>query len=114
MSAIHSLTELQRLYEKRFAGKSEYRKKFGSAGRRVLRAVDSGGCHCAGSGCGHCEFINNVRSEKRFGMDLNPDTIQQAAPGVQILAQSCRNPGHAGRFVGRRIHQQFLKSIHQT
>jgi hypothetical protein len=23
-------------------------------------------------GCGHCEFINNVRPKKRFGMDLNP------------------------------------------
>jgi hypothetical protein len=40
-------------------------------------------------GCGHWEFLNNVRSEKRFGTDLNPDTIQQAAPSVQILAQSC-------------------------
>ncbi len=27
MSAPHSLVELQRLYEKRFAGKSEYRDK---------------------------------------------------------------------------------------
>jgi SAM-dependent methyltransferase len=43
-------------------------------------------------GCGHCEFINNVRSDKRFGMDLNPDAVQQAAPGVQILAQSCSQP----------------------
>jgi SAM-dependent methyltransferase len=43
-------------------------------------------------GCGHCEFINNIRSEKRFGMDLNPDTIQHAAPGVQILAQNCSEP----------------------
>jgi SAM-dependent methyltransferase len=43
-------------------------------------------------GCGHCEFINNVRAESRFGMDLNPDTVQQAAPGVQILAQSCSEP----------------------
>ena len=25
-------------------------------------------------------------------MDLNPDTVQQAAPGVQILAQSCSQP----------------------
>ena len=94
MSAPHSPTELQRLYEKRFVGKSEYRDKVW----RVL--VDEyftrwlpAGATVLDLGCGHCEFINNlVRSEKRFGMDLNPDTVQQAAPGVQILAQSCSQP----------------------
>jgi SAM-dependent methyltransferase len=94
MSAQHSPTELQRLYEKRFAGKSEYRDKIW----RVL--VDEyftrwlpAGATVLDLGCGHCEFINNtVRSEKRLGMDLNPDTVQQAAPGVQILAQSCSQP----------------------
>jgi predicted RNA methylase len=39
-------------------------------------------------GCGHCEFIHSVGAETRFGMDLNPDAVQQAAPGVQVLAQS--------------------------
>ena len=93
MSAPHSPSELQRLYEKRFAGKSAYRDKVW----RVL--VDeyfarwlSPGADVLDLGCGHCEFINNVRSEKRFGMDLNPDTVQQAAPGVQILAQNCSQP----------------------
>ena len=93
MSAPHSPTKLQRLYEKRFAGKSEYRDKV----CRVL--VDDyfarwlpAGATVLDLGCGHCEFINNVRSEKRFGMDLNQDTVQQAAPGVQILAQSCSQP----------------------
>lgn len=38
------------------------------------------------------EFINNVRAEKRLGMDLNPDTVHQASPAVQVLAQSCSRP----------------------
>ncbi|HTU43110.1 MAG TPA: class I SAM-dependent methyltransferase [Candidatus Aquilonibacter sp.] len=90
MSAPHSPTELQRLYETRFAGKSEYRNKVW----RVL--VDeyfarwiSAQATVLDLGCGHCEFINAVHSQRRLGMDLNPDTALQAAPGVQILAQSC-------------------------
>lgn len=90
MSVPHSPAELQKLYQNRFAGMREYRELVW----RVLvdeyfaqwipaRAV------VLDLGCGHCEFINSVRAETRFGMDLNPDALQQAAPGVQILAQSC-------------------------
>jgi SAM-dependent methyltransferase len=93
MSAPHSPAELQRLYEKRFAGKSEYRDRVW----RVL--VDDyfarwlpANAAVLDLGCGHCEFINNVRSEKRFGMDLNPDTVHRAAPNVRILTQSCSQP----------------------
>jgi|SRR5579864_923580 len=90
MSAPHSPAELQRLYEKRFAGRSEYRN-------RVWRVLVEeffarwlpARATVLDLGCGHCEFINNVRSEKRFGMDLNPDSLRHAAPSVQILAQSC-------------------------
>jgi SAM-dependent methyltransferase len=93
VNAPHSTAELHKLYEKRFAGQSEYRDQVW----RVL--VDEYFARwlpaCASVldlGCGHCEFINNIRSETRFGMDLNPDTIQHAAPGVQILAQNCSEP----------------------
>jgi SAM-dependent methyltransferase len=92
MSAPHPPGELQRLYEKRFAGRCQYR----DAVWRVL--VDyfarwfPVGASVLDLGCGHCEFINNVRSEMRFGMDLNPDTVQCAAPGVRILAQNCSLP----------------------
>jgi SAM-dependent methyltransferase len=90
MSAPYSPAQLQRLYEKRFAGQRHYRNSIW----RILvdnyfsRWIPQ---HAAvlDLGCGHCEFINNVRSETRFGMDLNPDSVQQAAPGVKILSQSC-------------------------
>jgi SAM-dependent methyltransferase len=93
MSVPHSPAELQKLYEKRFAGMREYRDSVW----RVL--VDEyfvqwipARAAVLDLGCGHCEFINNVQAEVRFGMDLNPDTVQQAGPGVQILAQSCSEP----------------------
>jgi SAM-dependent methyltransferase len=93
MSAPHSPTELQKLYKNRFAGRGAYRDEIW----RVLVAdffsqwVPARGA-VLDLGCGHCEFINNVRSENRLGMDLNPDSVQHAAPGVQILTQSCSQP----------------------
>jgi len=93
MNAPHSPAELQRIYEQRFAGKHEYR----DAVWRVLvkeyfaRWIPERAA-VLDLGCGHCEFINHVEAETRFGMDLNPDAARQAAPGVQILSQSCSEP----------------------
>jgi len=93
MSAPHSPAELQRLYEKRFASSGDYRD-------RIWRALVNDyfvqwiPAHAVvlDLGCGHCEFINNVPVEKRFGMDLNPDAVGKAAPGVSILEQSSSQP----------------------
>ncbi len=86
----HTPAELQKLYETRFSGMSEYRNQVW----RVL--IDDYFSQWLAPtsavldlGCGHCEFINNVRVETRYGMDLNPDTVTKAAPGVRILSQSC-------------------------
>jgi len=93
MSTPHSPAELQSLYAKRFADKSEYRAK---VWRLLVDEYFARWLPARGAvldlGCGHCEFINNVQLEKRFGMDLNPDSVQQAAPGVHILSQSCSEP----------------------
>jgi SAM-dependent methyltransferase len=93
MSTPHSPAELQTLYEKRFAGAAEYRDL---VWRLLVKeyfsqwiAPDS---TVLDLGCGHCEFINNVRAAKRLGMDLNPDAVLRAAPGVQIIAQNCSEP----------------------
>ena len=93
MSAPHSPTELQRLYEKRFAGGGDYRDRIWRAlvNDYFVRWIPA---HATvlDLGCGHCEFINNIPVEQRFGMDLNPDAVGKAAPGVCILAQSCSQP----------------------
>jgi len=93
MSAPHSPIELQRLYEKRFAGQSAYRNKVWQilVGQYFNQWIPAG-ASVLDLGCGHCEFINNAVAEKRFGMDLNPDSQRQAAEGVQILAQDCSEP----------------------
>jgi SAM-dependent methyltransferase len=38
---------------------------------------------------GHCEFINNIRAGRRIAVDLNPDVVTRAAPGVE--AHQCRS-----------------------
>jgi SAM-dependent methyltransferase len=40
-------------------------------------------------GCGYGEFINQIRSKKKFGMDLNPDAASYLSHDVQLLEQDC-------------------------
>jgi SAM-dependent methyltransferase len=35
-------------------------------------------------GAGYCDFVNNVRAKRRIAVDLNPDTIRFAGPGVEV------------------------------
>jgi SAM-dependent methyltransferase len=37
-------------------------------------------------GAGYCEFINHIPARRRIAVDLNPDTVQLAAPGVEVLS----------------------------
>jgi SAM-dependent methyltransferase len=93
MSAPHSPAELQKLYQRRFAGLSQYRD---SVWRVLVNEYFSQwippGAAVLDLGCGHCEFINKIDSERRFGMDLNPDSREHADPGVRIISQSCSEP----------------------
>jgi SAM-dependent methyltransferase len=90
MSTPHSPVELQKIYETRFAGMRDYRD---SIWRVLVEEYFAqwipAGAAVLDLGCGHCEFINNVDAGGRFGMDLNPDAVLHAAPGVRILSQSC-------------------------
>jgi hypothetical protein len=105
MSVPHSPAELQKLYPKRFAGMREYRDLVW----RVL--VDEyfarwipDRAAVLDLGCGHCEFINSVRAETRFVMDLNqswrpPTTLREQ----QRVGSPCLEHGRLERQrVGRK------------
>ncbi len=34
---------------------------------------------------GHCEFVNNIKARRRIAVDLNPDVIHKAGPGVEAI-----------------------------
>jgi dolichol-phosphate mannosyltransferase len=44
-------------------------------------------------GAGFCEFINAARASRRIAVDLNPDTGNFAAAGVEVHAASASNLG---------------------
>jgi len=92
MSVPHAPDELRRLYEQRFAGMHEYRNQIWQILSRFFGQWIPANAAVLDLGRGHCEFINNVRAGTRFGMDLNPASVQQAAPGVKILEQNCAEP----------------------
>jgi SAM-dependent methyltransferase len=88
----HSPADLKQLYATRFEGKSAYRKQVW----RELCSFFSRWIPAEASvldlGCGHCEFINELKCGRKLGMDLNPDAARFAAAGVRILQQDCSEP----------------------
>jgi SAM-dependent methyltransferase len=90
--ATHSPDELQRLYERRFRAREDYRDRvwhvlaawFGRFVPRTSTVLDLG--------CGHGEFIRHVAAERRLAMDLNPDVERLAGHGVEVLNHDCSQP----------------------
>ena len=89
MGSAHSPSDLEQIYRNRFAGQSEYRQQVW----RVLAAYFARwipkNAAVLDLGCGYCEFINNVDAGKKYAMDLNPEVVNRAAPGIEILQQDC-------------------------
>lgn len=82
--------DLARIYAARFAGNESYRMRVW----RIL--IDSlfakwlnSKAHILDLGCGRGEFINQVRGQAHWAMDLNPETAKHLAPHVRFLNQSC-------------------------
>jgi len=83
-------TDLQRIYEARFRANLDYRRAvwrvlIADFFQRYVRPTDA----VLDLGCGYGEFINQVRCEKRFAMDLNPDMPRRVAKEVTPLLQDC-------------------------
>jgi SAM-dependent methyltransferase len=88
----HSPSDLEQIYQNRFAGKSEYRKKIWN----ILCAFFSQWIPAEATvldlGCGYCEFINAISARRKFAMDLNPGATKLAASDVTVLQQDCSLP----------------------
>ncbi len=84
-------SELQRMYQARFAGRTGYRDRVW----KVLASYFGQWVPKAGTvldlGAGHCEFINNVTARVKYAMDLNPD-VRRFAEGATVLEQDCLEP----------------------
>jgi SAM-dependent methyltransferase len=89
MSAIQQ-DEVTRVYANRFDRMSEYRLRVW----RVLVAsffqamVPETGT-VLDLGCGYGEFINTVKAGRKLGMDLNPQSKERLASGIEFFQQDC-------------------------
>lgn len=86
-------TNLSQIYEKRFTGFEEYRKKVW----KVL--VDQFFSKWINSehsildlGCGYSEFINNAKCNIRHAMDLNPKSKEFLDKNIIFHEQDCSKP----------------------
>jgi len=85
--------ELRQIYRERFAGSAEYRRRVWAVlVSKFFAKWIAPDAVVLDLGCGHCEFINQVSSARRYGMDLNPDSAGQAGPGVMVIQHDCSLP----------------------
>ncbi len=82
--------ELSELYGNRFAEADRARKVriwaalWDRVFSRWVRPEDT----VLDLGAGYCEFINAAVARRRIAVDLNPDTVRLAAPGVEVHTAS--------------------------
>ncbi|CAN5890246.1 hypothetical protein BH23PLA1_BH23PLA1_05680 [soil metagenome] len=78
--------ELGRLYAQRF--NPEEREAKARLWRTLCRSFFDQYIPTEGTvldvGAGYCDFINNIRSQRRIAVDLNPDMVAFGAEGVEV------------------------------
>jgi SAM-dependent methyltransferase len=84
--------ELQRIYDTRFVGKTEYRTRVWEVLAPFFGRWFPGNGTILDLGAGYCEFINNATAGSKYAMDLNPEIHKRAAKGVTVLQQDCSKP----------------------
>jgi len=83
-----SRDELRDTYTRRFSGQEQRRRQIWEILNRHffdkwIKPEDS----VLDLGAGYCEFINSVHAQRKFALDLNPNTALQASSDVQVISQ---------------------------
>ena len=85
--------ELSREYQLRFAGADAYRRAvWGVLTAEFFQPMIAPNQTVLDLGCGWGEFINQIQSARKFGMDLNPESGRRLADGITFLEQDCSKP----------------------
>lgn len=88
MASDATFLNLEKIYRQRFAGMDEYRiKLWGILCRDFFQAFIPQTATIVELASGHCEFINQIQAARRIALDINPDTAQYAATGVEVLLE---------------------------
>src|SRR5579859_5995597 len=86
-------SELAQVYANRFGPALEYRRRVWQVlVAQFFQKLVPEAAVVLDLGCGYGEFINAVKARARLGMDLNPASNGQLAPGVRFIHQDCSKP----------------------
>ena len=90
---METLQDLGKEYERRFAALAPYREEVWQIlVRDFFQAYVPPRGLVLDLGSGWGEFIRNVKAERRFAMDLNPEMPGRVGPGVETILQDCAQP----------------------
>jgi SAM-dependent methyltransferase len=80
--------DLQRIYTARFEAEAEYRNRVWRVlvGEFFQKFIPPDGC-VLDLGCGYGQFINHVRCQEKYAIDLNLQAAACVASDVKLLAQ---------------------------
>lgn len=82
--------ELQQEYQHRFINIAPYRRHVWRVlVKSYFQAKISTNQDILDLGCGWGEFINEIEANRKYAMDLNPDTAEYLKPAIQFLHQDC-------------------------
>jgi SAM-dependent methyltransferase len=82
--------ELRRIYLQRFGQTAEYRNRVWQVlTAKFFNRWIPGNASILDLGCGYGEFINNIKADKKFAMDLNPDAPRHLTAAVGFFEQDC-------------------------
>jgi len=82
--------ELAKVYGNRFDSVRDYRRRVWQVlVKNFFQRFLSEQAAVLDLGCGYGEFINTVRAESKFGMDLNPNSRANLDASVKFLEQDC-------------------------
>ncbi len=85
--------DLQTIYARRFAGIEKSRDQVWKVlTRNYFQRWVNPQDVVLDVGAGFCEFINNIQAKQKFAVDLNPVTLQKAAPDVTVISQDVTKP----------------------
>ena len=100
--------ELERLYSNRVNEQAEYRMRVWKTLVRYFSRYVPSDAAVLDLGCGHGEFINNIRCRKKFAMDLNPATQRHLDLDVIFLEQDC---GHRWEISDQTLDVVFSSNF---
>lgn len=63
---------------------------------------------------GYCEFINNIRAERKIALEINPDAIKRADKNVEVILSSSDDLSMLGNgSIDRIFASNFFEHIHK-